>query len=417
LDVQRSGIARKKKIRTALLGALALIGVAAISVALARLEPAAPTVEAATVWSDTVKQGLMLRQVRGLGTLVAEETLYIPATTAGRVERIWLLPGAEVRPDSAIVTLSNPELAQQALDAENQVRIAEAQLQNLEVTLESDTLNQKAEFARVESDKQKALLQFERDQKLFDEQLLTALDYELSKAETERLAARLEIEKERLKIRDRSVDAQMAVKRAEIDTLRALLDLRRSQVKDLNVRAGVQGVLQELPVEVGQSLAPGAVIARVAQPERLKAQLRIPETQAKDVVIGQKADIDTRNGIISGRVWRIDPAAREGTVTVDVKLEGELPTGARPDLSVDGTIEVERLTDAVYVGRPASGQPDSLMSLFRIDATGQQAHRVQVRFGKASVNTIEVLEGLNVGDKVVLSDMAEWDSYDRVRLD
>jgi HlyD family secretion protein len=416
LDVKREGVAKQKMIRRIVWGVLGLAAVSGISIGLARLKPAAPEVESATVWTDAVKRGPMLRQVRGLGTLVAEETIVIPTQTDGRVAQRFLLPGATVRPDSIIVSLTNPELDQQALDALYQVKMAEARLDDLKVKLQTDTLNQKAEFARMEKESMQAKLRYDRDEKLFKEGLLVDLTYRISKSDSEQSASRLEIEKERMGMRQASVDAQLALQRTEIDKLRAMADLKKSQVEALKVRAGVDGVLQEVPAEPGQRLPAGAVIAKVAQPKRLKAQLKVPETQAKDVTIGQVVEVDTRNGIIPGRVWRIDPAAREGTVTVDVKLEGELPPGARPDLSVDGTIEVERLVDVIYVGRPASGQPDSQMTLFRLDAGTKEATRVRVEFGKASVNTIEVKQGLQPGDKVILSDTSDWDSYDRIRL-
>ena len=421
MDVKREGVAKQKLIRRIVWGILGLGAVGGLSVAVARLKPAAQTVESATVWMDTVKRGPMLRQVRGLGTLVAEETIVIPSVTEGRVTRRWLLPGAAVHPDSIIVSLSNPELDQQALDAEFQVKMAGARLDDLKVKLETDTLTQKADLARVEKDAVQAKLRFDRDEKLFNEGLLIDLTYRISKSDSEQSLSRLDIEKQRYGMRSQSVDAQIALLATEIEKLRAMADLKKSQVEQLKVRAGVEGVLQEVPAEPGQRLPAGAVIAKVAQPKRLKAQLKIPETQAKDVTIGQLVEVDTRSGIIPGRVWRIDPAAKEGTVTIDVQLTGPLPPGARPDMSVDGTIEVERLTDVIFVGRPASGQPDTQMKLFKLDPAspdGKTGEAVQVRveFGKASVNTIEVKQGLQPGDKVILSDTSDWDSHDRIRL-
>ena len=414
MDVPRTGASRKRLIRRIIWSVVLVSVVGAVSLGLGRLKPAAMQVEWSTLWPDKVKRGLMLRQVRGIGTLVAEDTLFVPAMTDGRVESILIRPGTPVKADDVIVTLSNPELVQQTLDAQFQVKMAESRHRDLEVKLQSETLDMKAQLALVEASANQAKLKLDRDETLFREKLIIELNYKLVKAEAEQSANRLAIERERMAMRSKAVEAQLQVSRSGIEQLQALYELKKSQVEGLKVRAGVVGMLQELPVQIGQRLAAGAVIAKVAQPQRLKAELKIPETQVKDVAIGQKAEIDTRNGFIAGRVIRIDPAAREGTVTVDVKLEGELPDYARPDLSVDGNIEVERISNTVYVGRPASGQPDSLSSLFRVDPDGKGAHRVQVRFGKASVNTIEVLQGLNVGDQVILSDMSNVDGQDRI---
>jgi len=414
LDVPRIGASRKRLIRRIIWGVVLISLVAAVSVGLGRLTPKAMEVEWSTLWPDKVKRGLMLRQVRGIGTLVAEDTLFVPAMTDGRVESILIRPGTPVKSDDVIVTLSNPELVQQTLDAQFQVKMAEARHRDLEVKLESETLDMKAQLSVVEAAANQARLRLDRDETLFREKLIIELTYKLVKAEAEQSAKRLALERERIAMRSKAVEAQLQVSRSGIEQLQALYELKKSQVEGLKVRAGVVGMLQELPVQVGQRLAAGAVIAKVAQPQRLKAELKVPETQVKDVAIGQKAEIDTRNGFIMGRVIRIDPAAREGTVTVDVKFDEKLPDYARPDLSVDGNIEVERLNNAVFVGRPASGQPDSLSSLFRVDPDGKGAHRVQVRFGKASVNTIEVVQGLNVGDQVILSDMSNVDGQDRI---
>ncbi len=371
-------------------------------------------VEWSTLWPDKVKRGPMQLLVRGIGTLVAEDTLFVPAMTDGRVETILIRPGTPVKSEDVIVTLSNPELVQQTLDAQFQVKMAEARHRDLEVRLQSETLDMKAQLSVVEAAANQARLRLDRDETLYREKLIIELTYKLVKAEAEQSANRLSIERERIAMRSKAVDAQLQVSRSGIEQLQALYELKKSQVEGLKVRAGVVGMLQELPVQIGQRLAAGAVIAKVAQPQRLKAELKIPETQVNVVAIGQKAEIDTRNGIIAGHVARIDPAAREGTVTVDVKLDGKLPDYARPDLSVDGNIETDHLPNAVYVGRPASGQPNSLSSLFRVDPDGKGAHRVQVRFGKASVNTIEVVQGLNVGDQVILSDMSNVDGQDRI---
>jgi len=414
LDVPRTGASRKRLIRRIIWGITLLSLVGAVSIGLGRLKPAAMQVEWSTLWPDKVRRGPMQLLVRGIGTLVAEDTLFVPAMTDGRVEIIHIRPGTPVKSDDIIVTLSNPELVQQTLDAQFQVKMAESRHRDLEVKLQSETLDMKAQLALVEAAANRARLQLDRDETLFREKLIIELNYKLVKADAEQSANRLAIERERMAMRGKAVEAQLQVSRSGIEQLQALFELKKSQVEGLRVRAGVVGMLQELPVQIGQRLPAGSVIAKVAQPQRLKAELKVPETQVKDVAIGQKAEIDTRNGIIPGRVVRIDPAAREGTVTVDVKLEGQLPDYARPDLSVDGNIETDHLPNAVFVGRPASGQPNSLSSLFRVDPDGKGAHRVQVRFGKASVNTIEVVQGLNVGDQVILSDMSNVDGQDRI---
>jgi HlyD family secretion protein len=417
MDIPRKSAARKRLIRRIVTGAILLVAIALTTVGLSRLKPAAPTVERSTVWMGTVERGPMLRQVRGLGTLVPEEILWIPAVNEGRVERILVRPGAQVRKDTVLLVLTNPELELAALDAEYQVKAAQAQYTDLKVQLQSQHLTQEAEVARVQSEFHQAKLKADRDELLAKEGLIPDIDLKLSTGTAEELANRDSIEKKRLAIQSESIEAQLAVQRAQVDKLKALSELKRSQVEALHVRAGADGVLQELPVEVGQRVPAGTILAKVAQPERLKAELKIAETQAKDIQIGQKAQIDTRNGVIPGSVSRIDPAVREGTVTVDVKLEGALPQGARPDLSVDGTIELERLNDVLYVGRPAFGQPESFVGLFRLGPDGKEATRVKVKLGRSSVNTIEIVEGLNVGDQVILSDMSAWDAHDRVRLD
>jgi HlyD family secretion protein len=416
MDIPRKGAARKKLIRRIAYPFVALAVVLMIGLGTSRLKPAAPSVERSTIWSDTVKRGPMVRQVRGLGTLVPEEILWIPAPADGRVESILVRPGAPVGRDTVLVVLRNPEMELAALDAEYQVKAAEAKYTDLKVRLASDRLNQQAEVAKIESEYKQARLKADADEALGKLGLLASLQTKISVSAAEELAHRHQMEKKRLSIGVESVDAQLAVQRAEVDKLRALHNLKRSQLEALKVRAGAAGVLQELPVEVGQRVTAGTILAKVAQPERLKAELKIAETQAKDIQLGQRCSIDTRNGVIGGRVMRIDPSVKEGTVTVDVNLEGSLPAGARPDLSVDGTVELERLEDVVYVGRPTSGQPNSTISLFRVGADGKNAARVQVKLGRGSVTTIEVLEGLQPGDQVILSDMTTWDSYDRIRL-
>ncbi len=416
MDIPRPDVARKRRLRRVMYGVAGIILVPLITWGLSTLKPAAPTVEKATVWTDTVKRGPMLIQVRGLGTLVPEEILWIPATTDGRVVRRFVLPGSPVTADTVVLELTNPELEQLALDAEWQLRAAQAQLNSLKAQLESQLLDQKAAAATVQSEYQQAKLNAEKDEELAKLGLGASLNVKLSKAKAEALTTRNAIEQQRLQVSSDSVKAQLDAQKARVEQLRALYELKRTQLDSLRVRAGAEGVLQELPVEVGQRVTAGTILAKVAQPTRLKAQLKIPETQAKDVQIGQVASIDTRNGIIPGSVMRVDPAVQNGTVTVDVKLEGALPKGARPDLSVDGTIEIERLRDVLYVGRPAFGQPNSTVGIFKLEAGGKEATRVQVKLGRSSVNTIEILSGLQLGDQVILSDMSAWDAFNRIRL-
>lgn len=405
---------RRRRITWAAIGGLVLI---VASVGLARLEPAAASVERSTVWIDTVQKGPMVRQVRGLGSLVPEEIRWIPAQTDGRVERRLLDPGVEVEPDSIILELSNPELEAQAMDAQQQLRAAEAALQELRVRLESQRLDQEAAAARVQAEWTQAKLRADADAELAREGLIADITLKVSQSAARELQNRYEVEQKRLAIAGDAIRAQLAVQQAQVEQRRAQANLRRGQIEALKVRAGIRGVLQLVGVEVGQQVSPGTNLARVAQPDKLKAVIRIPETQARDVQIGQKASVDTRNGIVPGRVARVDPAAQNGTVTVDVALEGPLPKGARPDLTVDGTIELERLDQVVYVGRPAQGQPDSTLGLFRLEKDGVHARRVRVQLGRASVSTIEVASGLEPGDQVILSDTSAWDSHDRIRLE
>ncbi len=416
VDIPRVAEARKRRIRRAIWGGVALVAIVLITIGLSRLKPAAPTVERATVYIDTVKRGPMLRQVRGLGTLVPEDIRWIPAVTNGRVERIVVFPGAQVKPDTVILELSNPEQAQATLEAESQLEAAEAQLTNLKVRLANDLLSQQATAAAVEADYRQATLQAEADAELARQGLVSSLTTKLSQLRAEQAATRNEIEKKRLEQLSESIRAQLVVQETEVKRLRAFASLRRQQYESLRVKAGVEGVLQQIEVQVGQQVGPGTNLARVANPTRLKAELKIAETQAKDIQIGQPASIDTRNGVIPGHVSRIDPAVQQGTVTVDVALDGALPKGARPDLSVDGTIELERLDDVIQVSRPTYGQDDSTIGLFKLEPGGKSAVRVKVTLGRVSVNTVEIREGLQPGDEVILSDMSMWDAFDRVRL-
>jgi HlyD family secretion protein len=419
MDIQRpASVARQKKMRRIMFAAVGVIVIGVVSVVLARLKPAAPTVERATVWVDTVKRGDINRNVRGLGTLVPldEARRLIPAVTQGRVERILIRPGVEVTPDTVILELSEPTVQQALADAEQQLRAAEADYTSLQARLESDRLNQRSAAAAVEADFRAAQLQKEVDENLAKDGLVSSLQLKTSTVRAESLATRNKIAQENMKVSEENIKAQLMSQQARIDQLRSQVALRRQQVEQLRVRAGMNGVLEQVSVNVGQQVAPGENLARVADPTRLKAELRIAETQARDLAIGQKAEIDTRNGIIQGRVMRIDPAAQQGTVTVDVELLGELPRGARPDLSVDGTVELERLINVLYVGRPAFGQEQSTVGLFKVDPTTGEATRAQVQLGRSSVNTIEVLGGLSEGDQVILSDMSAWDQFDRIRL-
>jgi HlyD family secretion protein len=417
VDIQRpASVARNRRNRRIAIAAVAVVAIALITVGLSRLKPAAPTVDKATVWLDTVKRGPMVRQVRGLGTLVPVEIRWVPAATDGRVERIVVQPGTAVTADTVILELSNPTQTQATLEAEQQLKAALAQLTSLRVRIQNEVLSQEAAATGVSAEYRQAQLQAESDAQMAREGLVSVLITKLSQVRAENLATRDQIEQRRLAQMKGSVEAQLAVQQADVDRLQALVALRRSQVSQLKVRPGIAGMLQQVPVEVGQQVGPGTNLARVADQARLKAQLKIAETQAKDIVIGQVASIDTRNGLIPGRVSRIDPAVQNGTVTVDVALEGELPKGARPDLSVDGTIELERLTDILYVGRPAYGQEQSVISLFRVESDGVTCMSTKVTVGRTSVNTIEVKAGLKAGDQVILSDMSQFDAFDRVKL-
>jgi HlyD family secretion protein len=385
-------------------------------VGLSRLKPAAPTVERAVVWPAKVERGPMVRQVRGLGTLTPEDIRWIPATTQGRVEKIILRPGTQVKSGDVILELTNPQLEQQLQDAQLKLGAAEAGLANIRVQLNNDLLAQRASSASIESDYNKAKMQAQMNEALAKDQLVSNLVLEQSRVDATSLGVRNQISKDQLDSKAASMKAQMDVQQSLVDQARAFLRLTQQQRDELKVRAGLDGMLQLVPVEVGQQVAPGTNLARVANPSRLKAEIKIAETQAKDIQLGQKAEVDTRNGIVEGRVARIDPSVQNGTRTVDVTLTGALPKGAVPDLSVDGTIELERLNDVLFMGRPAFGQDQSVVGLFKIGEDGVNAERVQVKLGRSSVNTIEVLSGLKVGDQVILSDMSAYDAYDRIRL-
>ena len=407
---------KRRRLRRIALGTVLGIVLITVSIALARMQPAPPGVDADTLLRDTVKRGSFVRQVRGIGTLVPEDTRWIPATTDGRVERILLRPGAEVGAETVILELSNPQVEQEALNARLQLQSAQAQLENLRVQYEGELLTQESQSAALQSEFEQARMEAEANDALAKQQLVSELLRRQSQLRADTLKKRVDLEQKRLDAARDSIDARLRVQRAVVDQMRALVDLQESRLASLRVRAGFAGVLQQVPVEVGQRVGPGTNLARVADPGHLKAELRIPETQARDIEVGQPAEIDTRNGIIAGRVSRKDPAAANGTVTVDVTLTDSLPRGAVPDQSVDGTVQLERMEDVLYVGRPSLSQDHSTVGLFRLTAAGGEAERVQVRFGRSSVNQIEVVSGLREGDEVVLSDMSAYDAFDKVRL-
>ncbi len=417
MDIKRPPKSKiKKRVRTAVLISLGVAAVGGITFGLAKLPRAAPTVDRSTTVIDTVKRGQMLRQVRGLGTLVPELTRRIPAPADGRVENIPVQAGVEVGPATIIVELSNPQLEQQAMDADFALKAAEAERESLRVRLESENMAQQAAIASINAEYSQAKLQLDTNEDLGKQGLVAELTLKIARVQVQDLANRLRVEKQRLTISSKSTQAQLNAQTSRIEQLRAFARLKHDEVASLKVRAGSAGVLQQVMVQVGQQVTPGFDIARVADPASLKAELRIAETQIKDVKLGQRVEVDTRNGIIQASVSRIDPAAREGTFTVDAALIGPLPSSARPDLTVDGTIELERLENVLHVGRPAFGQAESTVKMFRLSPDGQQAERVQVVLGRNSVSTIEITSGLKEGDKVILSDTSNWDEYDLIRL-
>jgi HlyD family secretion protein len=417
MDIQRPSNARAKKIKRIAYVIVAVVFIAGVTLGLSRLKPAAPSVDRGTVWTDVVKRGPMLREVRGLGTLVPLDIRWIPAQTASRVDKIVIRPGPHMlTPNAIILELSDPAVQQTLLDAEYQLKAAEADYANLQVQVNSELMNQKSVEAGVRSDYEQTKLQHEVDYKLFQEGIDADVTQKLSKVKEDQLAIRVALEADRTKIAADSAKARLQAQQSHIDQYRAMYELRKSQADALHVRAGINGVLQILPVEEGQNVAVGTNLARVADPHKLKAEIKIAETQAKDVAYGQNATVDTRNGIVKGHVIRIDPSVVNGTVTVDVGIDDPLPLGARPDLSVDGTIELENLKDVLYVGRPVHGQSDSTISLFKVTNDDSDGVRVNVKLGRSSVNTVEIVQGLQVGDKVILSDMSQWDNVDRIRL-
>ncbi len=416
MDVKREGVAKKKMIKRIIILTLTVAAVGVISWQLSKLKPAAPTVERATVWIDSVKRGPMVRDVRGLGTLVPEDIIQIPALFDSQVAKIEARSGDDVKPNAILLVLSNPDMEEQADDLQWQVKAADAQYKDLKVRLQSGTFDQQSVVESTLSDMKQAELTKDRDQELLKLNLKADMDVKLSVANWEKLVGKYKIEKQKLEILQQSVDAQLENAQVSIDKLKAQWALKKKQVDELTIRSGIAGKMQEMTLQVGQKVKPGDVLAKVAQPWKLMARLNIAETQAKDILLGQKAEVDTRNGIVSGHVIRIDASIVNGTRTVDCKLDGALPPGAVPDLSVDGTIEIERLADVVFVGRPVFGQPNSSVSLFKLEDDGKGADRVTVKLGRSSVNTIEVVDGLKVGDQVILSDMSAQDTNPRIRL-
>ncbi len=416
MDVPRPSQAKARARRRLLLIVGGGAALALVTLTLSRLKPAVPTVERNLVWLGTVARGDMLRQVRGLGTLVPADIRWLAARTPGRVDRIVLRPGAEVQPDSVILILTNPDVERACGEADSLLKGAETELVNRKIELESGVLAAEADAAQANAQFEISKLTAEINVQLAHKGLISLLDRRKSEVTAQQLGTAAAIEQKRYAFARDSVPSQLAVKQAEVDRLRATARIRHDEFDALHVRAGMAGVLQLLPVEVGSEVAPGTNLARVADPHHLFAEIHIAETQARDVQIGQTASIDTRNGLISGRVSRVDPSVQNGTVTVDVTLEGNLPRGARPDLSVDGTIELERLADVIHVGRPAFGQENSTVTLFKLDPGGDYADRIPVELGRSSVSAIEIRQGLQPGDKIILSDMSPWDTADRIKL-
>jgi HlyD family secretion protein len=414
MDIARAQVKHGRK--RLIYGSLAAGALVVAMLWLRSLRPAAPRVDGAATWIDSVQRGPLLIQVRGPGTLVPERTRWISAVTAGRVERRLAEPGQEVQPETVLLELSNPDVQLEALESERQLTAAQADRVNLTASLQSQRLNQEAVVAAAKAAFQDARRNAEASEGLASQELISSMDVSRARERLVELETRYRVEEERLGVMVSAADSQVALQQAQVDRLRAVTAFQRDRIRSMHVRAGAHGILQELPLEIGQWAQSGATLARLVEPGRLKAVLRIPETQAKDVAIGQRAAIDTRNGVVSGRVSRIDPAVQNGTVTVDVLLEGEMPRGARPDLSVDGTIEVERLNDVLHLGRPAYGQANSTMGLFKLVPGGSEAVRTTVRLGRTSVSSVEILAGLTRGDKVIISDMSRWEDYDRVRI-
>jgi HlyD family secretion protein len=422
MDIARPDIKQKRKRRTLLWSGAAVAAVAVLAVIVLRLKPAAPTVDRSTIWTDTVKRGPLVRQVRSsTGVLAPREDSIelIPAQTDATVVRIRILPGAQVTPDTIIMDLADPQLQQELLNARLALKAAEADYKSLQAQLQSTLMDKKTSAAQVNADYTQDQLKAQTDKALYDLGVISGLAYQKSKSTADQLTAQHDLSQQQLDVNEKAIEVQLASQKTKIDQAQALLDLYEKQTQALEVRSTITGTLAPLatPVQVGEHVAAGTSVAEVIQRDKLKAALQIAETQARDIQIGQPASIDTHNGVIPGHVTRIDPSVVNGTRTVDVQLDGALPPGAVPQLSVDGTIDLERMRDVLYVGRPALGNEDSTLSLFRVDADGKGATRVSVKVGRASVNEIQLLEGLKEGDTVILSDMSRWDNVDRVRLE
>jgi HlyD family secretion protein len=418
MDIPRIGYRQRKWRRNVLLLLLAAALVAGVTIFVSRLEPALPSVDRSSVWIDTVSRGPLIRDVRGIGALVPEDVRWVPARTDARVEQIVIWPGTEVKADSVILILSSAELEQQARDADAAIKSAQAKLIQLQSELEGERLERQAALTKAQADRDTAEAELQADERLAKGGLISELDYKKARIAATELSANFEVEKQRYEFAKRSIEPRMAVAQTDLDQAKAQAELRHSQVDALQVRSGMTGVLQQIAVDVGQRVSAGTNLARVADNTKLKAQIKIPETQARDIAIGQTAQVDMRNGsIVTGSVARVDPAVREGTVLVDVTFHGiELPKGARPDLSVEGTIELERLADAVYVGRPAFGQDDSTIGLFRLGADGVTATRTKVQLGRGSATKVVIENGLTPGDRVILSDTSAFDSHEKIQL-
>jgi HlyD family secretion protein len=422
MDLARPFAARTRRRRQMFIGGIALVVVAGITMGVGKLKPAIPSVDRSSVWIDTVKRGSMVRQVRGLGTLTPEEIRWIPIITDGRVEKILVRPGTPVKANTLLVVLSNPTVEQLAFDAEWKLRAEEAQYHNLEVTLQSQVLDQRANTAKAEQDSEDARMKAETDAELAKVGVIAEQARKISAGSARQLTIRANIEQQRYSNAQKQLEAQLAAEKAKVEEARAVYELQQKQKSMLQVRAGMDGILEELSfngtsLQEGQQVTAGTTIAKVANPKRLKAELKIPETQAKDVQLGQAAQVDTHNGVIEGRVIRIDPSVLNGTRTVDVALAGDLPSGAVPDLSVDGTIDLERMNSVLFVTRPAFGQEKSTLTVFKLERDGKTASREPVTFGRSSVNSVEIVGGLQEGDEVILSDMSRWDQYDHIRLE
>ncbi len=416
MDIVRKDVSKKKRIRRITAVSAAVVALVAVTIGVMTLEPAAPRVDRNAVWIDEVKRGRMIRQVRGIGSLVPEEIRFITAESSGIVERINVLPGALVDETTIIMEISNPEVEQEAGNAAIQLEAAEARLLRLKVELEANLLQRKSELARIESEYKLAKLTAEVNADLFNEGLLSERDLKTTRIRAETLATQFELEKQRLEFAERSLEPQLKAQEADVRQARARAQLLRNQFENLEIRPNSRGVLQRMDMEVGQQISQGQMLAQVADPKNLKAVIRIPETQARDIQIGQIARVDTRNGLVDGEVARVDPNVENGTVAVDIRLVGDLPRGARPDLTVEGTIELENLVDVVYVGRPAFGRANSTVGVFKLRPGSTTAVRAPVQFGRLSSTTIEVVEGLEPGDRIVLSDTSEWDQYDRIDI-